>query len=49
VVVSGYDRENLPSELRQAPFIAKPILVPVLMEAIEGLAAGHALPSLPLP
>jgi CheY-like chemotaxis protein len=49
VVVSGYDRENLPSGLRQAPFIAKPILVPVLMEAIEGLAAGHALPSLPLP
>jgi DNA-binding NtrC family response regulator len=49
VVVSGYDRENLPNGLRRAPFIAKPILVPVLMEAIEGLAAGHALPSLSLP
>jgi CheY-like chemotaxis protein len=49
VVVSGYDRENLPNGLRQAPFIGKPILVPVLIEAIEGLAAGHALPSLSLP
>jgi DNA-binding NtrC family response regulator len=49
VVVSGYDRENLPNGLRRAPFVAKPILVPVLIEAIEGLAAGHALPSLSLP
>ena len=49
VVVSGYDKENLPNGLRRAPFVAKPILVPVLIEAIEGLAAGHALPSLSLP
>lgn len=49
VVVSGYDKENLPSGLRRAPFVAKPILVPVLIEAIEGLAAGHALPSPSLP
>ena len=40
VVVSGYDKENLPNGLRRAPFVAKPILVPVLLEAIEGLAAG---------
>jgi CheY-like chemotaxis protein len=48
VVVSGYDKESLPNGLRRAPFVAKPILVPVLIEAIEGLAAGHALPSLSL-
>jgi DNA-binding NtrC family response regulator len=40
VVVSGYDKVNLPDELRRAPFIAKPISVPVLLEAIEGLNAG---------
>jgi DNA-binding NtrC family response regulator len=42
VVVSGYNKADLPQRLRRAPFVAKPILVPVLMEAIEGLAAGHA-------
>ncbi|GEP59569.1 response regulator [Reyranella soli] len=40
VVVSGYDEVDLPSGLRRAPFIAKPISVPVLLEAIEGLSAG---------
>jgi DNA-binding NarL/FixJ family response regulator len=45
VVVSGYDKESLPNGLRRAPFVAKPILVPVLIEAIEGLAAGRALPT----
>ncbi len=40
VVVSGYDKVNLPSGLRRAPFIGKPISVPVLLEAIEGLNAG---------
>jgi DNA-binding NarL/FixJ family response regulator len=45
VVVSGYDRESLPNGLRRAPFVAKPILVPVLIETIEGLAAGRALPT----
>jgi DNA-binding NtrC family response regulator len=49
VVVSGYDKENLPNGLRRAPFVAKPILVPVLIEAIEGLAAARTLPSLSLP
>jgi DNA-binding response OmpR family regulator len=41
VVVSGYDKEDLPNGLRRAPFIAKPISVQVLLEAIEGLAAGR--------
>ena len=31
VVVSGYDEVNLPSGLRRAPFVAKPISVPVLL------------------
>jgi len=35
VVVSGYEVANLPAELRAAPFVAKPISMPVLMEAIE--------------
>ena len=36
MVVSGYELENLPDELRAAPFVAKPISMPVLMEAIQG-------------
>lgn len=40
VVVSGYDEVNLPDGLRRAPFIAKPISVPVLLQTIEGLNAG---------
>jgi two-component SAPR family response regulator len=39
VVVSGYDKATLPQILRKAPFIAKPISLPFLMEAIESLAA----------
>jgi DNA-binding NtrC family response regulator len=39
VVVSGYDNANLPKELRKAPFIGKPISLPLLMEAIESLRA----------
>jgi CheY-like chemotaxis protein len=35
VVVSGYEEANLPRELRGAPFVAKPISIPVLMEAID--------------
>jgi DNA-binding NtrC family response regulator len=37
VVVSGYEHENLPTALRDAPFVAKPISLPLLMAAIEGL------------
>lgn len=37
VVVSGYDKASLPKELSGAPFIAKPVSVPLLMEAIQRL------------
>jgi len=40
VVISGYDKASLPQALRKAPFVAKPISLPNLMEAIEGLAAA---------
>jgi len=42
VVVSGYDSANLPKGLRKAPFIAKPISLPILMEAIESLRRPKA-------
>jgi DNA-binding NtrC family response regulator len=35
VVVSGYERASLPRELRGAPFVAKPVSMSLLMEAIE--------------
>jgi hypothetical protein len=38
--MSGYDKASLPQGLRKAPFVAKPISLPILMEAIEGLAAA---------
>jgi DNA-binding NtrC family response regulator len=38
VVVSGYDRENLPGVLKRAPFVAKPISMPILLETIQRLA-----------
>jgi DNA-binding NtrC family response regulator len=39
VVSSGYEETSLPKELRGAPFVAKPISIPLLMEAIGSLAA----------
>ena len=50
VVVSGYETASLPSGLRGVPFVAKPISMPLLMEALEfvrtapqrRLAAGAA-------
>jgi DNA-binding NtrC family response regulator len=36
VVISGYDKANLPMGLQGAPFVAKPISLPLLMAAIEG-------------
>jgi CheY-like chemotaxis protein len=44
VVVSGYDKVNLPTALRAAPFVAKPVSLPLLIEAIECLAAAAARP-----
>ena len=40
LVVSGYDKTGLPEGLRSAPFIAKPVSVPLLMEAIQRLKAN---------
>ena len=36
VVVSGYEEANLPQGLRNAPFLSKPVSLPLLMEALEG-------------
>jgi DNA-binding NtrC family response regulator len=35
VVVSGYETASLPGDLRGVPFVAKPISLPLLMEALE--------------
>lgn len=35
VVTSGYERATLPQVLRDAPFVAKPISIPVLIDAID--------------
>ena len=35
VVVSGYERANLPDVLQGVPFVSKPISIPTLMEALE--------------
>ena len=41
VVVSGYDREFLPKELTAAPFVAKPMSLLLLMDAIETAMASR--------
>ena len=47
VVVSGYEEAALPSSLRRAPFVAKPVSTPLLMEAIKslGIAPERSRPS----
>lgn len=40
VVVSGYDRDAIPPELRSAPFLAKPVRREELVRAIASLWAG---------
>jgi DNA-binding NtrC family response regulator len=40
VVTSGYEEGALPKELGSAPFIAKPISLPLLIEALEGVVAA---------
>jgi len=42
LVLSGYEQENLPESLRGAPFLAKPVAMPLLIEAIEGLVSRAA-------
>jgi DNA-binding response OmpR family regulator len=34
VVVSGYEKSSLPLGLKGAPFVAKPVAMPLLLEAI---------------
>jgi DNA-binding NtrC family response regulator len=43
VVVSGYEGATLPGSLRDAPFVAKPIATPLLIETIKSLAAASRL------
>jgi DNA-binding NtrC family response regulator len=50
VVVSGYEKANLPKALQNAPFVPKPVSVPLLIEAIGrltrpqgGIASGPQL------
>ena len=40
VVISGYDEANLPRRLRGAPFVAKPVSLPLLIGTIESLATA---------
>ena len=47
VVTSGYEQRTLPKDLRSAPFIAKPISVSLLVEAIGRLVAGGQRQSAP--
>ena len=42
VVMSGYDKATLPKGLRKALFIAKPISLPILLEAIRSLIPSEA-------
>jgi DNA-binding NtrC family response regulator len=44
VVVSGYESGNLPERLKGAPFVPKPISVPLLIETIERVARCAAVP-----
>jgi CheY-like chemotaxis protein len=50
VVISGYEAASLPTELKGAPFVAKPLSVPILIEAIKTVATtpGCRLPSYPM-
>jgi DNA-binding NtrC family response regulator len=42
VVTSGYDKVSLPKGMKKAPFIAKPISLPILLEAIRSLIPSEA-------
>jgi CheY-like chemotaxis protein len=43
VVVSGYEKATLPISLRGAPFVAKPISTPLLIDAIKSLGTASRL------
>ena len=40
VVVSAYEATDLPKELKAAPFVAKPIAAPILIETLARLVAN---------
>lgn len=44
VVVSGYEEANLPMGLKGAPFVPKPISVPLLIETIQRVTRRPAIP-----
>jgi len=44
VVVSGYEKAGLPNELKGAPFVAKPVAMPLLLEAISVVTTALAPP-----
>ena len=48
VVVSGYESDALPKSLRHAPFIAKPISAPLLIDAIRKIAVASKKRLLPV-
>jgi CheY-like chemotaxis protein len=43
VVVSGYEGATLPGSLRDAPFVAKPISTPLLIDTIKSLGTASRL------
>ena len=49
VVVSGYEKAGLPRELKGAPFVAKPVSMPLLLEAINVVTAAPASAPRPAP
>jgi DNA-binding NtrC family response regulator len=49
VVVSGYEKASLPAGLRGVPFVAKPVSMPLLMEAIEAVTAARGPALRPAP
>jgi len=40
IVVSGYEKENLPVALKAAPFVAKPVSMHLLVEAVHTIVAA---------
>jgi DNA-binding NtrC family response regulator len=44
VVVSGYEEANLPKGLKDAPFVQKPISLPLLIETIQRITRRPAMP-----
>ncbi len=47
VVVSGYEKTGLPPGLRGVPFVAKPVSMPLLLEAIGTMTIAPALRLVP--